>query len=353
LAKRLAEIEPASIWHRFRIASVSKPITATAILRLVEQGRLGLADRVFGAGSRLGMDFGFGSLTPPAQNPGLLATITVQQLLEHTCGGWPIGWIDPMFSEPNLNQEQLITWVLQNRSLNDVPGSVWDYSNFGYCLLGRIIEHVSGQTYANFVQANILGPCGITTMAIAGDSLADRKSDEVTYEGHPFLGLPLNIDGKEYVLEHKDEPYRVPVSRMDSHGGWIATAVDLVRFAVHFDNFPTPPDILTPASMTTMTTPTTATERNGDNPKYAKGWKLSKDEHNWFHTGDLPGSSSRLVVASNGFCFAALANTRRVGSTMDLELDSMMWDFINNITWPTQNLFNLYDDPGKAIRWSS
>jgi len=156
LAKRLAEIEPASIWHRFRIASVSKPITATAILRLVEQGRLGLADRVFGAGSRLGMDFGFGSLTPPAQNPGLLATITVQQLLEHTCGGWPNNLIDPMFSEPNLNQEQLITWVLQNRSLNDVPGSVWDYSNFGYCLLGRIIEHVSGQTYANFVQANIL-----------------------------------------------------------------------------------------------------------------------------------------------------------------------------------------------------
>jgi D-alanyl-D-alanine carboxypeptidase len=142
---------------------------------------------------------------------------------------------------------------------------------------------------------------------------------------------------------------------MDSHGGWIATAVDLVRFAVHFDKFPNPPDILTPASMTTMTTPTTAKKRNGDNPAYAKGWYVfnSPAEHNWFHTGSLPGSSSLLVVSSNGFCWAALANTRRVGLTMDYDLDRMMWDFINNITWPTQNLFNLYDDPGKAIRWSS
>jgi D-alanyl-D-alanine carboxypeptidase len=348
--------EPVSIWHRFRIASVSKPITAVAILRLVEKNQLNLTDTVFGPSGILGMNFGFDSLAPPDQNPDLLAQITVQQLLEHTCGGWPKGAMDPMFNQPDLNKEQLISWVLRNRLLDHSPGSVWDYSNFGYCLLGRIIEHVSGQTYADFVQANILDPCRITTMAIAGDSPAERNSREVRYYGQPY-SVKYFIAGSTVALTFEEEPYLVPVSRMDSHGGWIATAVDLVRFAVHVDNFSPPPDILTPVSMTTMITPTTARKLGGQDPRYAKGWWLWGQ--GWLHDGDLPGSLSLLIRSSNGFCWAALVNTRRANTPMEADLDDMMRRLFEDTKsgkrvvppgqWPAQDLFNIYDDPWKAI----
>src|SRR4029079_11605684 len=109
--------------------------------------------------------------------------ITVQNLLEHTGGGWTTDNQDPMFSHPEMNQKQLISWVLDNRPLDNAPGTHYAYSNFGYCLLGRIIEKVTGQSYAGYVQQAVLGPCGISDMAIAGNTEADRRSSEVRYYG--------------------------------------------------------------------------------------------------------------------------------------------------------------------------
>ncbi|MEK4069051.1 serine hydrolase domain-containing protein [Peribacillus sp. FSL R5-0717] len=86
--------------------------------------------------------------------------MTVQHLLEHT-SGWPSS-ADPMFGHLDLNQHQLITWVLDNEPLTYVPGKTFDYLNFGYCLLGRVIERISGISYANFVRQYVLEPCGIT-----------------------------------------------------------------------------------------------------------------------------------------------------------------------------------------------
>jgi hypothetical protein len=119
---------------------------------------------------------------------------------------------------------------------------------------------------------------------------------------------------------------------MDSHGGWVANATDLVRFAVRVDGFPTTPDILTPASIATMTTKTTAPGR----PKQAKGWQV--DDLSWDHNGDLPGTVSILVRTSDGFCWAALINTRRLvpdnKSTIN-GLERLMWKIRNDVdNWP-------------------
>ncbi len=294
----------------FRIASVAKPITSVAVMKLAEQGKLTLSDAVFGSKGLLGTTYG---KTPYGTN---IEKITVQQLLEHTSGGWMNDNNDPMFAQPNLNHAQLISWVLDNRPLDNTPGSNYAYSNFGYSVLGRTIEKVSGQSYEDYVKTNVLAPAGISNMHVAGNTLADRRPDEVVYYG-----------------QNGEDPYGMQVRRMDSHGGWVASAIDLVRFAVRVDGFPTKPDLLSSSSITTMTTASSA------NSGYAKGWGVNTAP-NWWHIGNLPGNTSVLVRTSGGFCWAALINTWRRDSNIEEDLDTLMWDIHNSVSvWPTYDLF--------------
>jgi CubicO group peptidase (beta-lactamase class C family) len=84
--------------------------------------------------------------------------ITVDHLLTHIAGGWAADSNDPMMHNSGWSQETLITST-ENVALTSTPGTQWAYSNFGYCLLGRIIEQVTGQSYETYVQANILARC--------------------------------------------------------------------------------------------------------------------------------------------------------------------------------------------------
>lgn len=278
--------------HLFRIASVSKPITSVAIFSLIEQGRLGLDDLVFGEKGRLGFEFG-------KALPDLVKDITVHHLLTHTAGGWSNKGDDPMFQHPAMKHRELIEWTLANKPLTDKPGTKHAYSNFGYCILGRLIEKLTGLPYAQAVQRDVFAKCGITTMRIAGNTLAERAPNEVTY----FANGAGN-------------PYGMNVTRMDSHGGWLANAGDLVQFAMRVDGSQNPPDLLRAETLKTMTTPTDAS------PNYACGWAVNKAP-NWWHSGSLPGTSSILVRTASGLSWAALANTRSEG--IGPALDAMMW----------------------------
>jgi CubicO group peptidase (beta-lactamase class C family) len=284
--------------HLFRIASVSKPITSVAIFLLIEKGRLKPADRVFGRDAVLGSDFG-SSYTERVQK------ITIEHLLTHTCGGWQNDAHDPMFLNPAMNARSLIRWTLQNQPLPNEPGTHYAYSNFGYCILGRVIEKVSGQTYTEFVEQNVLAKCDVDDMRIAGNTLLDTEPGEVLYYG-----------------QNGESPYAMNVRRMDSTGGWIATPSDLVNFAMRVDGFSYLPNILEQTTIETMTTATSA------NPNYAKGWAVNA-AGNWWHTGSLPGAISIVVRTSSGLCWAALTNTRTAG--MDLALDQMMWDMADAV----------------------
>lgn len=277
--------------HLFRIASVTKPITAVTIFALIEQGRLKLDDSVFGPQGRLGFDYG-------KDYPDEVNQITVRHLLTHTGGGWDNTSHDPMVSNPQMDHKALITWTLQNQSLEHPPGTHYAYSNFGYCVLGRLIEKLTGQSYIEYVQQTTLAQCSIKDMRLATNQ---RAPGEVRYYGQ---------NGEE------SQVYTMNISRMDSHGGWLATPSDLVRFAIRTDGFATAPDMLKPATIATMTTPSAA------NPGYACGWCVNKAP-NWWHNGSLPGTASIMVRTARGLCWAALTNTRRKG--IDLALDQMMW----------------------------
>jgi CubicO group peptidase (beta-lactamase class C family) len=286
--------------HLFRVASVSKMITSAAVFGLIEQGRLKLSDKVFGPGAITGTDYG-----RPPYNPGV-GEITLGQLLTHTAGGWTNDSRDPMFSHPRMDQPELITWTLSNRPLDNPPGQHYAYSNFGYCVLGRVIEKVTGQPYADYVRAEVLSRCGVTEMSIAGNTLEQRQRDEVKYYGQG------------------ENPYDMNVTRMDSHGGWIARPAAIVRFMMHVDGFAKPPNILKPQTIQTMTTASAA------NPGYAKGWSVNKSG-NWWHGGSLPGTTTVAVRTHSGFCWAAFTNTSRANSQLGGDLDKLNWDMVGQV----------------------
>lgn len=293
-------VTPASL---FRIASISKTFTAAAVMQLVEQGKLSLSDRVFGEGALLGTRYGNAPYGPGIES------ITVEELLTHTAGGWSNDGRDPMFREPEDDHAALIGWVLDTQPLSDPPGEKYAYSNFGYCVLGRVVEAVSGTSYADFVREHLLAPAGIEDMRIAGDTLEERRPQEVVY------------------VQAGADPYGMRVARMDAHGGWIASAVDLLRFAVRMDGFDTVPDLLRPETIRVMTTPSAA------NAHYAKGWSVN-EAHNWWHTGSLPGTGSILVRAQNGFCWAVLTN-HRAGGGFGSDLDRLTWRILERVErWP-------------------
>lgn len=277
--------------HRFRIASISKPITATAVMSCVEQGLLKLDSGVFGPGGILGDAHG-------ADLPESVRAITVDHLLTHTSGGWANDGDDPMFANPTMKHDELISWTLAHQKQTHPAGTHYAYSNFGYCVLGRVLEKVTRLPYAQLIGKQLLSKCSITTMAIAGNTLAERQAKEVIYHDADAAA-----------------PYAMQVARMDSHGGWIATAGDLVRFASQL------PVLLTQESIRTMTT-------HGVSDGYTRGWAVNKVP-NWWHTGSLPGTSTIMVHTAGGLCWAGLINGRTDG--IDRALDEAMWKMAKSV----------------------
>jgi CubicO group peptidase (beta-lactamase class C family) len=216
---------------QFRIASSSKPITATAVMKLVEQGRLGLEDRAFDI---------LADLTPP---PGVtpdprLHGITVRQLLEHS-GGFDRTAIEPQlaclrvaadaFHHPRPATHTDIIRYMMGQPLAWTPGTKYSYSNFGYNILGRVIENRTKRSYGDAVRELVLKPAGVKRMALmTRTSPQARLPDEVFYvDGLPDTFWPI----------YEDDPVCRPQSygkfdgsAMDAHGGWIANAIDLTRF---------------------------------------------------------------------------------------------------------------------------
>jgi CubicO group peptidase (beta-lactamase class C family) len=275
-------------------------ITSAAIFTLVEQDRVKLSDRVFGHGALLGTDYG----QPPYSNG--INEITVEQLLTHTSGGWTNDNRDPMFSHPAMNHAELITWTLANRPLDNPPGQHYAYSNFGYCVLGRVIEKLGGKPYPDYVRAEVLSRCGISDMVIAANRLEKRRDDEVQYYGQGA------------------DAYAANVARMDSHGGWLARPADLVQFLMHIDGYSRPPNILKPRTIQVMTTGSAA------NPGYAKGLNITRED-NWWHDGLLTGTTTIAVRTHGGFCWAAFTNTSQRNSKLGNDLDRLNWNMAGEV----------------------
>lgn len=296
--------QPATADSLYRIASNSKAITATAIHVLAAQGKLSLTDRVFGPSGILGTTYG----TKPYSN--WLVQMEVRHLLSHTAGGWPNDGNDPMFSSPGSGHAALIGATLDADLLTRPPGVEHIYSNFGFCLLGRIIERRSDQSYEEFVRHSVLIPAGANGMRIGGDTLAQRAPGEVVY-----------------VSAGGGSPYGMPVRRMDSHGGWITSAPDYVRFLLAIDAPVTAGNVLTAPAITAMRTPW----KPGATTEYGHG--VVTDGTNIWHNGMLPGSRSVMWCGTGGHAWCAIctggpapgSKGKKKSDPLLVDLDKMMW----------------------------
>jgi CubicO group peptidase (beta-lactamase class C family) len=297
--QHLSQVQQSSL---FRIASVTMPITSVTVFSLMEQGKLNLTDKIFGPSAILGTKYS----NPPYKQ--YVTDITVDHLLTHTAGGWPSDSTDPMMRNSSWDQTKLITETIANQPLTNPPGTHWAFSNFGYCVLGRVIEAVTGQPYASYVQANILARCGISTMQIAANKEGHKAVNEVVYYG-----------------QFSEDPYKINITRMDSDAGWIASSTQLVQFLNHVAGAPGIPALLKPATVQAMTTPAPAYPQG--QARYARGWMVGGNG-DWWHNGSLPGSTTMMARTANGMCWAALTNTRTQPSN---EIDTALAQLMGNM----------------------
>jgi CubicO group peptidase (beta-lactamase class C family) len=300
--------EPVTPRHRFRIASISKSITAVAIMRLVEQGDLALTRPVFGPAGILGTTYG-----TPTHRGDWETSLTVGHLLRHT-SGWNFEY-DPAFAHRELDRDALIDLLVDTHEITYEPGTRYSYSNFGYVILEAVLERVSGTEYEPFVADTILDACGIDGMEIGARTREKRESREVVYHS-----------------ADDTTAYTVPLERAAGAFGWIAAPVDLLQFVVRVDRFTAKADVLSPSTTAELY------DREGVNRDYGEGWMLRSD---WCgHNGTLPGSIAFLVRRDDGISFAVLGNRRAESDHYGFELRSAIDEAITKIDrWPSHDRF--------------
>ncbi len=345
-------VRPASL---FRIASVSKPLTAAAVLHLVEEGKLKLDEPVLPL-LKLQPHLERGARLDPRWHE-----ICIHHCLQHT-GGWDRDKsFDPMGAEtaeqvarslkiPLPIQPRDIIRYTMGKPLDFDPGTAYVYSNFGYCVLGRVIEAVAKRPYHEFVTEKILAPVGIRDMRLGKNLLRDRAPGEVKYydsrrrTGRAISGPRI---GQQAPL-----PYGVEcIETMDANGGWIASAVDLVRFAVALDD-PENCPILKRQTILSMLAPPPGPVGHGPagRPKatyYGCGWDVrpvakQPEKCTKWHGGLLAGSSTLLVCRSDGIDWAVLFNgdADKNGKEFAGLIDPLLHKPANEVKdWPEIDLF--------------
>ena len=342
----------------FRLASVSKQITSAVILTLVQNGKLSLTDKPF---SILGF-------TPDPKKPetAALKNITIQELLQHI-GGWSreTGCTncssegDPMFESETIsaaqgissppNCDQIIRYML-SQPVYWTPGTVYDYSNFGYCVLGAVIEKVTGKTYAAYAKTSVLAPAGATGI-VQGRTIwpADR---EVVYYDYPGSGSGQDVFATS--LNAYTNPYgNFYIEAMAAHGAWVASPVDLLRFQAALDGRSGGTPLLNATSIADMTanpnvlwseinTANMLTTYTPSGYWYGMGWEVNSSG-NWWHTGGLSGTATEQVHAANGFGWAALFNSQPSSGQFYTDLDNDLWTAFNGTSsFLTTDLFDQY-----------
>jgi CubicO group peptidase (beta-lactamase class C family) len=329
--------EPVEPGHVFRLASLSKLITATAVMHLVEEGKLSLDDHVFGPDGILHDSIYLDYRDPRVEN------ITVRHLLTHRAG-WSRYYGDPMFM-PHVvarrmnvplpvQPEDVIRYTLTRR-LNYVPGTRYSYSNLGYVVLGEIIEEVTGMDYEDYVQYTLLHPLDIQHMQIGQGRYEGRAPREVRY---------YDVSGDQNVLAYDSRDQYVPrvyggndISLLGSAGGWIGSPADVLKLAVAIDGYNSSPDILLPETIAEMT--------DSESGRYNMiGWKGGDGRGTWWRTGTLTGSSVLMVRQNNGITWIIAMNTTTwKRSRIHSETSRAMFRAISSVReWPDYDLFDYH-----------
>lgn len=293
---------PVNTDHLFRVASVSKLVTAVAIMQLKEEGKLSLDDHVFG-------NEGILNFAPyNVYRDKKVEQIKVKHLLNHS-GGWTARYGDPMFInnaiakriEKNelINTEDIITYMLTKR-LHFKPGTASYYSNLGFAVLSKVVEAQSGLPYETYVRANVLIPLGITEMHIGKNRMEDWLPNEVCYYEQPDAIKVSSVYGTGEEVRKCDGGSNIEA--LQGAGAWIGSSLDLLKLVLTVDGEDSYFDILSKESIKEMTTPVST----GFSPY---GWRTTNYRGDWLRTGTLAGSTALVKKGKSGLSYVILCNT--------------------------------------------
>ncbi len=323
--------EKMEVGHILRLASASKLITATAIMKLVEKRKLKLSSKVFGEEGILSME-PFNTLADRR-----LALITVEHLLRHT-GGFKTPVEDPAFSnysvakalerELPLELDDMVRYATMF-PLRSMPGDRYDYSNLGYQVLTKVIEVVSGQDYEDYVKRNVLEPAGCYDMHIGENYIGKRARNEVNYYEVKEAKLYDAFDGSgKQVLKSQGGNN---VNLLSGAGGWVASPVELLRLVASINGGGTKRDILSKESVRIMTK---------DTREKPIGW-ASVHGSEWLRSGSMAGSSTLIKHQSNGYTWVFITNSSAwIGYKLTNYISSQITRSVSKVKrWERQDLF--------------
>ncbi|WP_106402562.1 serine hydrolase domain-containing protein [Actinocorallia populi] len=263
--------KPVTAGTPMAVASVSKSVTALAVMQLVEKGKVALDQPV----RRYLPEF---TMADPRA-----AKITVRQLLHQTSG-----MADSAFhekSEPQPGTLKGSVARLRTAKLAADPGTVFSYHNTNYQVAARLVEVVSGQPFAAYLDAHVFEPLGMHD-----STTIDTDRD-----------LPASARGHLYVLG-RAVALPEPTGFGNGSGGVITTADDMARWLIAQHS-----GILSPQSVKEMRTP------SAQNEEYALGWFLEETESGTpvlEHGGDLFTSTAyQLLMPDSGYGIAVMAST--------------------------------------------
>lgn len=276
----IARQTPATPDTRYSLASISKPLTATAVMRLVDEGRVSLAapaNRYLRSGSITGL-------------AGSADSATVGRLLSHTAGiplHYRFYYAD---SAGRIAEPDVVSTINRYGVVMFPPGAVYSYSNLGYGILGEIVSAVSGTSYEEYMGDQVFAPLGMTRTTIG--------------TGAGITGSAVRYDAERRVIPFYDFDHRAA-------SAVYSTANDLLRFAeFHMGTRrDVPESFVSGASVLQMQE--VATPPNAASSGYGLGWFIDRDNgvRRVRHTGGMPGVNTVLALYPDaGVAVVALAN---------------------------------------------
>ncbi len=263
--------------HVFRIGSNTKQFAAATILKLIEQGRLSLADPL----SKFLPDYPSGS------------KITVHELLNHTSGIKDYTEIDGYFRaaiREDLDTAKLVA-VFKDQPVDFAPGTNWKYDNSGYVLIGAIIEKVTGKSWHEAIRETVLAPLALKHTGYGADQplIAGRVAGYSTDEqGHASNTI--------YISMTQPGAAGAMVSSVDDMFHWLR--------ALHTDK------VLKAESYQQMITPVPTPSGKPTDYGYGIFTRMVRGEHAFGHGGGIPGfTSDTLYIPGPAITVVALTNT--------------------------------------------
>jgi CubicO group peptidase (beta-lactamase class C family) len=259
------EEQPIDANTPFAVGSVTKQFVCASILKLAEDGRLSVDDKV-------------AKYYPDLTRAG---DISLYQLMTHTSGYpdyYPLDFVDRRLAQVRPVDEIIREYA--GGKLDFEPGARWSYSNTGYLILGRVVEKVSGQSLKTFLKSRILDPLGMT----------HSEFEPVRTEPHRPRGhLTFALGGPEFAIPEAD-------GWLHAAGGLWASTPDLARWDIALMDG----RVLKPESMRLMTSPVLL---NGGRMKdYGCGWNVKIERGNQIlsHGGAVSGfrASNTLIPAT-------------------------------------------------------